>query len=347
MKTQYFETYQSKLNVEAIIKSALCGLAVGFGANFLASLVFWLIGFDVFWVAIALLFGVALIAAPIFYVKRFRPTDINNARRLDRLGLEERLITMVEYGQQDSEIARIQREDAKLALGKIDKDQLKMRISKSIVAAVVSLAILGTGMTTVNALSEFGVLPGGDEIIDSFVEEQTTVYVTITYEIEDGGMIEGDEEQVIVLGTDGSTVTAVADEGYMFKEWSDGYTNPTRTDVSVTESVIYVAIFTEVSDEEGEEGDGDGEGEGDEPGDAPSDQQENGSGSSSSNGEPNPGATLGGGESKPNNQIVDGETFYREVLEYYQDLADGQMSSEDSGLSDAEIDLIKKYLGIV
>ena len=58
-------------------------------------------------------------------------------------------------------------------------------------------------------------------------------------------------------------------------------------------------------------------------------------------------ATTGGGASKPNNQIIDGKTFYREVLEYYQDLANGQIDSEESGLTEEEIELIKKYLGIV
>ena len=45
-------------------------------------------------------------------------------------------------------------------------------------------------------------------------------------------------------------------------------------------------------------------------------------------------------------QIIDGKTFYKEVLEYYQELVNGQIE-DNGGLTDEEIDLIKKYLGIV
>ena len=40
-KEQYFKAQQPKLNLEAWLKSTLCGLAVGFGFNFLAATILW------------------------------------------------------------------------------------------------------------------------------------------------------------------------------------------------------------------------------------------------------------------------------------------------------------------
>lgn len=348
---RHFQDYQSKLKTEAWLKSILSGLAVGFGANFIASLVFWLAAFDGFYYSLIALAVVTLIAAPLFYVKRFRPTDLSNARRLDRLGLDERLITMVEYEQDDSYIAQVQREDAKQALDQVQREQLKIKLSKAVLASFICLAVLGTAMTTINTLSEYGLIVGGDSIIDSIVEEQTTVYVTVSYVIEEGGYFEGDEEQIIVLGTDATTITAIADEGYMFKGWSDGGSNPTRTDAGIVENVVYIAEFVEVGDGEGD-GDGDGDGEGDEPSDAPGEPSDNGE----SNGEPgdNPpppdpegSGEGGGGRHEPNNQVINGEQYYRDLLEQYQDAGNDRVESGDSGLTPEEIAIIKKYLGIV
>ena len=348
MNSNFFKNHESKLKLEAIIKSILCGLAVGFGANFVAALVTWFLPVNGIWISIVALAAVALISAPVFYFARFRPTDVTSARRIDRMGLEERLITMVEYENDDSYIAKLQREDAKRALASVDKKQIRIKISKAIVATVEAFTMLGAGMTTVNALGELGYLPSGDEIVDSVINESTK-YVTILYVVEEGGMIDGgDEEQIIVLGTNGDTVTAVADDGYMFDKWSDGVKSPTRTEINVTEDIIITAEFVLVEEDgDGESGNGD---QGDMPSDRPGDQesQEGEGNGNPSDGPPSHGLQ-GGGKSEPNNQIINGEIYYRDpsTLEQYQDAADERTSADDSGYSDDEIDLIKKYLGIV
>lgn len=347
MKTQYFETYQSKLKFEAMLKSALCGISCGFIAAFILGCVFWFTNVEMlWWLAVALVLA-AIPASFAFYFLRFRPTDLSNARRLDSLGLEERMITMVEFDREDSYMAKAQRADAQAALSTVNKGELKLKISRGIWIALAICGVLSAGMTTVNLLSKYDIIDSFEEI----VEEQMTVYVTLAYEIEEGGSIEGgDEIQIIPVGTDGMMVTAVADEGYQFQEWSDGYKNPSRIDLGVQEDVTYYAIFAELGDEEGEgEGDGEGEGEGgDQAGDQPGEDDGQGEGDSEAPSEPsddpNPGS---GGKAQPNNQVIDGKTFYREVIEYYQGLADEQIESGESGLTDEEIELIKKYLGIV
>jgi len=179
----YFPKQQSKLKFEAILKSVLCGLAVGFGANFIAAFATWFAPFNGLWLSLGVLVGVTLIASAIFYFKRFRPTDLTNARRIDSLGLDERLVTMVEYSNDNSYIANIQRNDARAALAKVDTKQIKIKISTAIIISVIICAVFGAAMTTVNALSEQGIMPGGDDLINSFVEEQMVEYVTVSYVI--------------------------------------------------------------------------------------------------------------------------------------------------------------------
>ena len=346
-----FDSHGKKLFVEAILRSALCGIAVGFAADFIAALALWFTPVNGLWICIGAFAVVGLIASVLFYFLKFRPSDINSARRLDSLGLKERLVTMVEYQEDESYMANLQRNDAKLALSKLDAKSLKIIIPRAIAVTLAVCTVLGAGMTTVNALSENGVLPGGDDLIDSVIEQQTTEYVSVSYIIEEGGIIEGDEEQIIVKGTDASTVTAVADEGYVFKEWSDGYVSPTRTDKEITEDITYVAIFVELGDGEGDgDGDGDGEGEeGDEPEDAPSDKQEgNDSGNQNNEGDPNGDSQNGGGNiMDPANQIINNSEYYRDIIEKLADETGERLENGDGSLSQEEIDIIKKYLGIV
>jgi hypothetical protein len=348
--TNTFKKHGKKLLSEALIRSVLCGIATGFAAIFIAALVLWFTPVNGLWICIGVFVAVSLIASLLFYLIKFRPTEVKSARRLDSLGLQERLITMVEYKKDDSYMANLQRNDAKSALSRLDVKKLKIIIPRAIVISLCICLVLGTGMTTVNALSESGVIQSGEEILNSFVEEQMTEYVSVSYIIEEGGIIEGDEEQVIVKGTDAATVTAVADEGFVFKEWSDGYTSPTRTDTEITEDVVYTAIFTELGDEsgDGEGEDGDGE-EGDEPKDAPSEPSDsNSDGGQNSEGNPNSDSQNGGGNiADPANKIIDNDKYYRDIIGELATDTDERLENTDGSLSQDEIDIIKKYLGIV
>ena len=334
---KHFEKYYSKLRLEAIFKSALCGLSVGFGANLLAAIITFFLPVNGLWISLGVFAGVSVAASFLFYFKKYRPNDQKNARRIDRLGLEERLITMVELEGDDSYIAKAQREDAKSVLAKIEKNSIRFMIPKAVIIPAICLAVGGAGMTTVNVLADNGVLKGGDEILQEFAEEKRAEYVTVTYIIEEGGVIEGDEAQVIIKGTDASRVTAVADEGYVFQGWSDESENPTRIDKGVNESVVYVAVFVEVED--GEPGD---DGEGDEPGDEPQDQGSEGG--NSNNGDPGNGQQ-GGGVPEPDgsDNINDGNTDYHGELGNAQDNAGSR--GEGGGFSGSEGGIVGGYLG--
>ena len=66
---------------------------------------------------------------------------------------------------------------------------------------------------------------------------------TLTYRAGEGGSIDGDTVQVVELEGSGTEVTAVADEGYIFTEWSDGVKDASRREESVRADTTVTAEF--------------------------------------------------------------------------------------------------------
>ncbi len=65
----------------------------------------------------------------------------------------------------------------------------------------------------------------------------------LTYEAGEGGTIQGETSQNVIIGGDAKTVTAVPNEGYEFVKWDDGVTTAARTDKNVKADKTYTAIF--------------------------------------------------------------------------------------------------------
>ena len=66
---------------------------------------------------------------------------------------------------------------------------------------------------------------------------------TLTYAAGSSGSISGTTSQIVSLGSDGTAVTAVADTGYQFLQWSDLLTANPRTDTDVTANISVTAIL--------------------------------------------------------------------------------------------------------
>jgi hypothetical protein len=66
---------------------------------------------------------------------------------------------------------------------------------------------------------------------------------TLTYTAGPNGSITGDSPQTVNYGGSGTAVTAVADPGYHFVDWSDSSTDNPRTDTNVTHDVTVTANF--------------------------------------------------------------------------------------------------------
>ncbi len=66
---------------------------------------------------------------------------------------------------------------------------------------------------------------------------------TLDYQAGVGGMISGSDLQTVHCGEDGSQVTAVAEEGYEFVDWSDESTANPRRDLNVMADITVTARF--------------------------------------------------------------------------------------------------------
>jgi len=65
----------------------------------------------------------------------------------------------------------------------------------------------------------------------------------LTYTAGANGSITGDSPQTVISGADGTAVTAVADAGYHFVDWSDASTANPRTDTAVSGDISVTANF--------------------------------------------------------------------------------------------------------
>lgn len=349
VQKSFFQKHHKRLVTEAVLKAVLCGALAGFCADFLAALVAWFFDLGGIWLAIGIGAAVGVVTGVILYFAKFRPSVEDLAKRVDRLGLEERMVTMLQLQQDDSVMARLQRENAKEHLKDVEDRKLRLRMPKSVIALAVIALVLSSGMTTVLALAEENILPPGSELIDP--DDPMAELIAISYIAGEGGEIEGETDQLLLPGEDGLPVVAVAEDGWVFVGWDDGFEHPERQETGVTVGGVYTAMFQEIledGDPEGEQnGDGNGgQGEGDKAADVPGGGETNadtdqggqgdkgsGSGSDSSNqGGQGEGQEQGegkgdgkgqgaGGKWEDSNQFLDGQTYYKDYLEMYYEMA--------------------------
>ena len=346
MSSELFKKYYSRLAKEGLLKSILCGLIIGFLALTISSAIFLLMGWKSFWVCFIVFAFVAASTSVAFYKLKFQPTTKAIARRVDELGLEERIITMTELEGDESYIAMRQREDALQALNTVHAGLVKIVVSAPLIIAVAFSALAGIGMTTVTALATAGVIPSGAEIINPEEGEPETKFFEVVYEVQEGnGMIEGEIFQVVEEGFSTTGVLAVADDEWVFVSWSDGLENPYREEYEVRENLTIYAVFQPL--EEGQSGSGMPGGEGDEgeggEGDQPADQPGEGNGDGDGDGEPTDQKSEGGsGKYEEVNQVLDGKTYYGDK---YDEAYDEAMEEVNSGEYDnAEKDMTGGYL---
>jgi len=292
------QKYSSRLNKQGWIKAAMMGIVVGLAGLAVFSLVCWILALDPVWIG-AIVFGVfAAGSTPIFFLKIFRPTIKMTIRRIDALGLEERVLTMNELESNDSYIAKVQREDTISALKTVNAKLLKFAAPIALIIVLGVTLILSSGLTVG---AEYRSRNQGDPLFRPGFNPNAVPEFMVEYDIEGGGFIYGDIFQFVDYGRDATPVMAVADDYWFFDRWSDGYENPERWDRGITEDLFVYAIFIEM-----EEGDGDGDGDSD--GDSDS-----GSSDSDSNGDDGPQPPDSGGSGNPpiiqdNNAVNDGAT---------------------------------------
>ncbi len=103
----------------------------------------------------------------------------------------------------------------------------------------------GTGGTSYIAAGTGSLTPGanvGNGSVSIRYAVGASVY-TLTYTAGANGTITGTSPQTVASGGSGTAVTAVANTGYHFVNWSDGITTATRTDTNVTANKSVTANF--------------------------------------------------------------------------------------------------------
>ena len=162
----------------------------------------------------------------------------------------------------------------------------------------------------------------------------------------------------------------------MFVGWDDGNENPERFEENVEEEWVYIAIFEQVAEGDGEGEDGEASGEPGSPegdaaddvpggGDANVDSEQSGSGdkgdgsgsdgnndggqgSSEEEGEgKGDGQGLGaGGKWEDSNQFLDGNTYYRDYLDMYYQMAQ-QIFEENGEIPPELLEFFETYFGSI
>ncbi len=349
---EIMKKFRSLFIKEGILKSLLYAALIAFSALAVSGLVFWMIGFEQVWICAVIFGGVLVVAAPVIYLAAFRPTEKSVARRVDKeLGLDERMVTMLELRGNNEVMACAQRANAVSALKSMSGKKISLALWSTTLIAGLSVAVcLGAGTTTVSALAAGGVIPSGAELM-SGPDVPPAVY-TITYNVQGTGQIMGESVQQVTAGTSADGVYAVAgtdEEGeWIFVGWSDGSTNPYRAEADVSADMTLTAIFS-LMDEDGfdydtdssddipapiGEGDGTG-GDGDSEG-PPSPNDEGGDGDSNDN-------EGQGGRSNPTNQVRDGDIYYGDVIDDSHEVAAGE--AEDGDYPEDLVDISEDYFG--
>lgn len=372
-----YSGYGKKLRREGILNSLGLGLAIGSGTVFVVGLVAWLCGFFAVWLPLSAGALALALSSVLLYCLKYRPDDRDIARRVDSMGLEERTVTMLDFENDPSYIAKRQRDDARARVSEVSPEAVKrsfplMSLKKWTVAVLCVALFLGCGMTTVVALTDTGTIPSPD--ING--NKAHDVFFTVTYLTDGGGDIEGEPDQTVASGEDAKTVVAIAEDGWMFVRWSDGEKSPARTDRALDADLEVTAIFEEIGDgSDSEDGDGNGStrDDGDVDKNVPDDSKTDGSstigspggdgGSGSSDGDKGDGSGSGDGgqpgEGKGNgrgdgagggwsdgNQVIDGKTDYRDVYDQYYDMA-MEIIRNGGELPDYLKEFIEKYYGSI
>ncbi len=136
-------SFRRKLNLEAGIRAGSIGFTVGL-AGMLVVLLYGRLAKQELWLLEAgvLAFGLFLITTLLAYFILFRPEKKEVLESIDALGLQERIITMEELRDEETVIAKKQRQDAKEQLAKLTARNMQIKLYIKPLLWCLGLAIL-------------------------------------------------------------------------------------------------------------------------------------------------------------------------------------------------------------
>ena len=165
---ELLKNYRKKLMGEAFLKSFMVGLVSGFVLSIPVSVIAFITVYNTLWIAL-LIFGLATIGFTFLsYFKYYRTNIKQMALRIDGVGLEERVVTMIECAGREDALAKRQREDAKQALTYVDPKQVKIPFPKLpfiilVVSALIGICLMVVSTVHVSVAKESQSQGGGDD----------------------------------------------------------------------------------------------------------------------------------------------------------------------------------------
>lgn len=256
--SQAYRAHHSRMVKESIVKSAILSFLVGLSAAIIIAVSTMFIDFNGLWIALGACFGLTAAIMPVLYFVKFRPSEKSVAERLDRMGFDERMVTMMELAGNDSVMAQIQRNDAQSVIaaaaeknggapGSLSAAQKRAAVgltTKNIIIgsivlaiAIVSLVLTGLPPKQVKGLfvppTMYSIKIGAGDYGYLVIESNGYVYndkysAFYNMSIKEGGS----SEKVVVTARDDIITTETDAEtgekydvrhAYMFVGWSDGY----------------------------------------------------------------------------------------------------------------------------
>lgn len=165
--------FKKKAKKQNIIKAGLCSVAISLLFNIPFLIAFWIMDYKYKFIICAGIFIVGIsVLFPVLYFKKFKYTEIQLAKRIDDLGLEERVLTMIELKDNDSFIAKKQKEDTLNVLKTVEVNDLKGKYRKQSFLSIFSTTLA----SLVIALSL--MFPNIKEIIIAHGEPKYTIKVS-------------------------------------------------------------------------------------------------------------------------------------------------------------------------
>jgi hypothetical protein len=165
--------FKKKAKKQNIIKAGLCSVAISLLFTIPFLIAFWIMDYKYKFIICAGIFIVGIsVLFPVLYFKKFKYTEIQLAKKIDDLGLEERVLTMIELKDNNSFIAKKQKEDTLNVLKTIGANDLKGKYKKQSFLSIFSTALA----SLVIALSL--MFPNIKEIIIAYGEPKYTIEVS-------------------------------------------------------------------------------------------------------------------------------------------------------------------------
>ena len=162
--------FRRRLTAEAILRSALSAGLIAAGTSLVLGVVHVLLPWLIPELWIMMIFaGLFTVCFGLLLLLKYRPTKAYLAKRLDELGLSERVETMLELEGRDTPAARLQREDTVAHLQATPKKSLRIRISK-VKAVLCALLLAGTAVLLlvpeVNLISRYDIINRLNQLLD-------------------------------------------------------------------------------------------------------------------------------------------------------------------------------------